>query len=1612
MGCGPGGAATGARAGGPPPVDLGPWSRWDGRSGLPHVPRGLPAPAPPEETPQTTINNIRLALAAGQVYESVDALADALQAQLASFVPWRRRDASYKPIVSGFIWTPAGPRRVTLMLDTGATHCFICAELARTLSLPVSAAPGPTAVTLATPDATRAVPPPVVVHLALGDATPLREVLDMSPLDLGPELDIILGWDWLSSHDLHFLYPQGSVSGVGPQGSLLVPLRPTTPAPVQASVLIGHGEFRRMLRRVVPAGPAPPAGAQTEAVRLTVDPPGHHGGMSKPLDPLGTAELAEADRQRQLRRARRRTGLAPPPRLPRFVDGTETLDDGTELHLATLRFADAALALEGQDHPAFAELKVEFADVLGGPPSGLPPDRGIELVLETGSRPMPRTRPLKRLSEGELAELRRQLRDLLDRGWIQHSTAGHAAAVVFARKPDGSWRICYDYRGLNAITEPQVEPLPHIDSLLDETRGAKWFTKFDLAQGYHQVRLREADWWKTSFRSQLGQFEWKVMPFGLQGSSSVLMRVMNAAMTRGLRTNAGGEDAESRPGDTSVPGAVAWSDLPQGHRGVPGASGPLHRSVVVYMDDLLCYSSSLEQHLRDVREVLAILRQEKLYVKASKCAFGREELGFLGHRVSGAGVSVDPRKVAAVREWPAPPSNVELRQFVGLCNYYRRFVKGYADIAAPLTRLCGPHAPWHWGPVEQQSFDTLKCCLTTAPVLRTFDPGRRSVLTTDASETAISAVLTQPDDAGHHHPVAYESRKLTAAEQAYLPHVLELLAVVHALRVFRHYLLGSGAPRPPGVLSDFTLRTDNQAVSWLRTKRDINRFMARWLDEIEEFRFDIEHVPGRLNPADPLTRRSFPGAAGTGGGPTAVVDPNLTTAAAAVFIPDSTAAPGQGQGLAAAAGPTPTTAAAAVVTPGSAGTAGLREGHDVANGPNPTTAAAAVVIPGSAAAADPGAASHIPTAFTSLAGAQVWLATGVFTVPAGPTQSERHFLTPNFVAAWSRETLVDPFFGAIFKGAAATVGGAVDCRGRLVTGATSRPAGGTFIIRCGMLYRRGQGEADRLCVPDGGGLRARILQECHDTPLGGHFGRHKTMALVRRLAYWPGLTRDVDAYVRSCEVCQRTKADHVGPRGLLHPLPLPSRRGGVIGVDWLVGLPMTASGFDQVQVHVDHLSGKVHAVPTRATDTAADAAQIILDMALRSGDGIPDVLVVDHDPKFTSTLFKEFTRRIGSSLLIGSAYHKNTNARVERVNGVLGDTLRAFANGRKDDWDVWLPYAVFAINNAASTLGGDLTPFFIDRGQHPRLPLSLPDLRTAGEPAVAYATRMKALEQEVLALLHAAQQERKAALDSGRVDTVFKVGDQVMLRTKELLDAAEIGKLRPRWEGPFKVAALAGPNTYTLTLPRRFKCSPTVNVDRLKPYHPRADRPDPPGPVSDPGQEGEHVVEQLLNRRTLRGRTYYLVRWQGHASADDSWEPAEHLVHCPERVAEYEAAAPRRPKALRVRQRAGASSAPAAAPPVAPPPPPVAPTPPLPPPGWAVAALAGSPVPGSVILYWWPDEGWQLGRVRRRSRHAPFTHVVGYRLATAAFAGEVDSLLTAATYGSRWVALRPASGCS
>ena len=261
---------------------------------------------------------------------------------------------------------------------------------------------------------------------------------------------------------------------------------------------------------------------------------------------------------------------------------------------------------------------------------------------------------MKRWSQGELDECRRQVALLLDNEWIRPSTASHAASVVFARKADGTWRFCQDYRALNAITQRSVEPLPHVDQLVDETRGARFFTKLDLASAYHQFRIRTGDQYKTSFRVPGGQFEFRVGAFGLHGISSLLMRYMHSIF--GRSAPAFDVDGCLRPPGT-------------------GTSSPmLGRFVQVYMDDILIFSKTKAEHLVHVRMVLETLRNYQLFAKASKCQFGRSSVGFLGHVISERGVGVDPAKVEAIREWARPSTCTDVRRFMGLANYYRRSV--------------------------------------------------------------------------------------------------------------------------------------------------------------------------------------------------------------------------------------------------------------------------------------------------------------------------------------------------------------------------------------------------------------------------------------------------------------------------------------------------------------------------------------------------------------------------------------------------------------------------------------------------------------------------------------------------------------------------------------------------------------------------------------------------------------------------------------------------------------------------------------------------------------------------------------------------------------------------
>ncbi|WZZ78145.1 hypothetical protein YC2023_098717 [Brassica napus] len=306
------------------------------------------------------------------------------------------------------------------------------------------------------------------------------------------------------------------------------------------------------------------------------------------------------------------------------------------------------------------------------------------------------------MAPAEMAELKKQLEELLDKGFARPSTSPWGAPVLFVKKKDGNMRLCIDYRGLNRVTVKNKYLLPIIDELLDQLKGAKRFSKIDLASEYHQIPIETNDIRKTSFWTRFDHYEFVVMPFGLTNAPVAFMKMMNSV----------------------------FRDF-------------LNESVIIFIDDILVYSKDEESHRKHLRVVLERLREHKLYAKLSKCSFWQKSIGFLGHIVSGQGVSVDPEKIRAIKDWPRPRSAMEVRSFLGLAGYYRKFVKGFTSLAQPMTRLTGKDVKFTWSEECGKCFSALKDMLTSAPILVLPEANQPYVVYTDASITGLGCVLTQ-----------------------------------------------------------------------------------------------------------------------------------------------------------------------------------------------------------------------------------------------------------------------------------------------------------------------------------------------------------------------------------------------------------------------------------------------------------------------------------------------------------------------------------------------------------------------------------------------------------------------------------------------------------------------------------------------------------------------------------------------------------------------------------------------------------------------------------------------------------------------------------------------------
>jgi hypothetical protein len=406
----------------------------------------------------------------------------------------------------------------------------------------------------------------------------------------------------------------------------------------------------------------------------------------------------------------------------------------------------------------------------------MPPERKVVHDIPLYPDSPPQFRGIFRLSQMELQELRKQLDELLRDGKISPSTSPYGAPVLFVKKKDGSLRMCIDYRALNSQTVKNRYALPRIDELLDQLFGAKKFSKIDLTSGYWQIAIAAADRYKTAFRTRYGHYEFNVMPFGLTNAPATFQSLMNDI----------------------------FRDM-------------LDICVIVYLDDILVFSKNDEDHEKHVRQVLQRLRENKLYARSSKCTFFTDTIEYLGHVIGPDGIKPNPSLVKAIVTFPQPRTLKELQSFLGLANYYRKFIKNYSRIAAPLTdalQKMSISRPVEFTEQMEQAFRDLKQALINEPCLQLPDPNGEYEVTTDASEdeATVGAVLTQ-----NGHPIAYEFKKLNSHQKNYPVYDKEICAIMHALKRWRPFLLGR----------HFKVYTDHRSLVYLKTQSNLNQRQLR-----------------------------------------------------------------------------------------------------------------------------------------------------------------------------------------------------------------------------------------------------------------------------------------------------------------------------------------------------------------------------------------------------------------------------------------------------------------------------------------------------------------------------------------------------------------------------------------------------------------------------------------------------------------------------------------------------------------------------------------------------------------------------------------------------------------
>ena len=1060
-----------------------------------------------------------------------------------------------------------------------------------------------------------------------------------------------------------------------------------------------------------------------------------------------------------------------------------------------------------------------------------------------------------------------QLNTWFEQGVIEASKSPWSTPVVIAYR-NGKPRFCVDYRKLNAATIPDEFPIPRQSDILASLSGAQVLSSLDALSGFTQLELAEEDIEKTAFRTHRGLFQFKRLPFGLQNGPSIFQRVMQGILAPYL-----------------------WIFC------------------LVYIDDIVIYSKSYEEHLSHLDQVLAAIEKAGITLSPKKCHLFYGSILLLGHKVSRLGLSTHAEKVKAIMELERPKKLSQLQAFLGMVVYFSAFIPYYASICAPLFQLLRKGCKWHWGVEQEHAFQSAKSALESSPVLGHPMEGLPYRLYTDASDEALGCSLQQVQpirvgdlkgtrtysrlkkafDSGIAPPrlvpglstkckdhefndawavdfnetivhvervIAYWSRLFKNAETRYSTTEREALATKEGLVKFQPFIEGKNV----------LLITDHSALQWARTYENANRRLAAWGAVFSAYapKLEIIHRAGRVHSnVDPLSR--LPRA------PPAHISPPETTEPS-IRAKETL---GESQEVAPAEKMAAFTFAAWSIEDC------IEEPKEVLINVRSRNKSDSETerLDSSGTAGSQKVEEDSEELDTLNTMAEYWGA-------VNPPPTINLSMSEEAKRQWKQSYLEDPIFKRI----------ALDNASRYDKLGSGRRF---FVDQEGMIFFNNEDYQPRLCVPVG--QRNFVLTEAHESPFeSAHAGPERLWHSLSSRFYWKRMKLDILKFCRSCDVCQKTKSSNFTKFGMLIPNPIPARPYQSISMDFIVNLPWS-EGYNAIYVVVDRLTKHASFIPT-TTGLDAQGFALLFVRAIASRFGLPESIITDRDPRWTSDFWMGVAKALQTKMSLSSSHHPQHDGQTEVVNKLLTVMLRAFVEGKRDQWSTWLHILEFAYNSAIHSSTGT-TPFHLLLGFHPRTPLDFIGTKRLDEvasrslspDALSFLEKLAMHRASARAAIAKAQDQQARSFNKGRRPIPhLQKGDRVLVNPHALEWAESKGegkKLMQRWIGPFEVTQRVNPNVYRLRMSNLYPGLPVFNYQHLKKYE---DSPSefgvrytlPETRPTKPAQEEYEVEKIIAERRTKKG-VEYLIRWAGYSPLYDTWEPKRALKNAPEVISKW-----------------------------------------------------------------------------------------------------------------------------